>query len=131
MFVSIKYNFGKNKFKNMKSKYASAKRLNPSEINNQFTNIVNTEFIQNIFNSLPHIAAVLNSERQIIFSNAILLNKLGVNSIKDVLGSRPGEVISCVNSKLEEGGCGTSENCKYCGAVNAILKSQRENIKVH
>jgi len=39
------------------------------------------------------------------------------------LGLRPGEVFGCVNSNKTEGGCGTHEFCRECGAVNAILEA--------
>lgn len=105
-------------------------RLNNSEIQAQHKDIVEAEFIQNIFNSLPHIAAVINNQRQIIFSNQKLLDDLGIRSIQHVLGARPGEILSCENATIEKTGCGTSESCKYCGAYNTIIKSQKENKKV-
>lgn len=114
----------------MKSKYASADRLNTDEIMNQYDRIEHSNFIRNIFNSLPHIAAIINSERQVIFSNTILLSKLGLQSIDFILGSRVGEFLNCVNAEKEGGGCGTSENCRYCGAINAILDCQKQNIKI-
>lgn len=114
----------------MATKYASGERLEKGQIENQYNEITNLDFINNIFNSLPYIAAVLNEHRQIIFSNQVLLKQLGVGSIESILGARPGEMLSCVNAKKEAEGCGTSEECKYCGAVNAILNSQKSNKKV-
>ncbi len=105
-------------------------RLNENEIGSQYENILNTEFIKNIFNSLPHIAAVINNQRQIIFSNQKLLTDLGLNSIEKVLGARPGEVIRCEHADKGPYGCGTSEQCKFCGALNVMLTSQKENRKV-
>jgi signal transduction histidine kinase len=115
----------------MSTKYASEERLEESQIDNQFTEISNVNFINSLFDSLPYIAAVLNEQRQVIFSNKVLLEQLGVNSISDVLGLRTGEMLNCMNSAKEEGGCGTSEDCKYCGAINAIIKSQTQNVKVN
>jgi signal transduction histidine kinase len=43
---------------------------------------------------------------------------------------RPGEAVKCIFSKTSKNGCGTTENCKYCGAVNAILESQDQKKKV-
>ena len=114
----------------MKTKYASGERLSTSDIENQNNVITNVNFINNIFNSFPYIAAVLNAQRQIIFSNQKLLNDLGISSVEQILGSRPGEILNCVNSKKEDAGCGTSENCRYCGLVNAVLDSQSKNEKV-
>lgn len=114
----------------MSSKHAPAERSSSAQVKNQYSEILNVDFINSIFDSLPYIAAVLNDQRQVIFSNQALLKSLGVNSIHDVLGARPGEMLNCVNSQKEEGGCGTSEECRYCGAVNSILRSQETNEKV-
>lgn len=105
-------------------------RLGQSKIEEQHKVLSNTEFINNVFNSLPHIAAVINDKRQIIFSNESLLNKLGIESIQNVLGSRPGEILNCENVKFGKDGCGTSDKCQYCGAMNAITSSQTKNMKV-
>ncbi|HUY00187.1 MAG TPA: HAMP domain-containing sensor histidine kinase, partial [Candidatus Deferrimicrobium sp.] len=45
--------------------------------------------------------------------------------LTSVIGKRPGEILGCVHSSEGEGGCGTSEACTYCGAVNAVLQSQK------
>jgi signal transduction histidine kinase len=39
------------------------------------------------------------------------------------LGKRPGEAVNCAHAFQETGGCGTTEFCRSCGAVNAILES--------
>lgn len=105
-------------------------RLNKSEINNQYEGILNADFINNIFNSLPHVAAVLNNERQIIFANQKLINDLGMKTIKDALGARPGELLRCEHSHTRNTGCGTTEQCRYCEALNVMLTSQRENRRI-
>ena len=51
-------------------------------------------------------------------------------SIENILGARIGESIDCVYSDKEVSGCGTSENCDYCGANIAIRRSQREKTVV-
>jgi signal transduction histidine kinase len=52
-----------------------------------------------------------------------------MKSLESILGKRPGEVISCIHADEEPGGCGTSSSCAYCGAVNAILESQKTGLK--
>ena len=72
----------------------------------------------------PNIAGVLNQERQFVLVNHALLDLLGLSVADDVIGERPGEVLGCVHSHECAGGCGTSESCNYCGALQAILESQ-------
>jgi signal transduction histidine kinase len=47
-----------------------------------------------------------------------------------VLGNRPGEAFGCVHAAETEGGCGTTEFCQTCGAVQAILAAQRGSPEV-
>jgi signal transduction histidine kinase len=49
----------------------------------------------------------------------------GLDDVVSSIGKRPGELIGCIHSDEEEGGCGTSESCTYCGAINAVLESQK------
>jgi len=47
----------------------------------------------------------------------------GVDTLGSFLAKRPGEAMGCVFSDKEAGGCGTSMNCRECGAVQAIMES--------
>jgi signal transduction histidine kinase len=48
----------------------------------------------------------------------------------EVVEKRPGEVVGCMRPKEGPDGCGTSRHCVTCGAVSAILESQRHNTQV-
>jgi hypothetical protein len=110
--------------------FAPANRATDEKINADFDQISHSEYIRTVINALPEVVAILNKERQIVFGNDALLNFLGIIDEKDFLGLRSGEALQCINSGLTPGGCGTSEKCRYCGSVNAILDSQRINQKV-
>ncbi len=112
-----------------KTKHASPDRVSTEEIRMDYETIIKLENVKEILDALPNIAVILNPERQLVYSNRILMNMLKINEIEHILGTRPGETISCIHSREEEGGCGTSESCRYCGAVNTILQSQKENKK--
>jgi len=111
------------------SYFAPALRSTSEEIisDNQLINF-QKEFLR-AFNSMVGVSAILNANRQIVYSNSELLELLGVDSIESILGKRPGEAISCLYSPEEPYGCGTTRFCGYCGAVNAIMESQRTNKK--
>ncbi|MCD4768973.1 MAG: HAMP domain-containing histidine kinase [Bacteroidales bacterium] len=110
--------------------YAPAERANPDQIKKSNNLIINNVYLKDVFLAMPDVAVILNSERQIVFSNDALISLLPAKDIDDILGKRPGEAINCIHSAEHEGGCGTSESCRYCGAVNAILESQQRNEKV-
>lgn len=115
---------------NLYTKHAPANRLEKELINEQNKYVENNPTIIAILNALAIVAVILNEQRQIIYANKILIEMLGLSNPEDILSLRPGEALNCVNSKIESGGCGTSENCRYCGAVNSILESQITREKV-
>jgi signal transduction histidine kinase len=67
---------------------------------------------------------ILNQQRQIVFANNLFLQFLDLTNSHSVLGKRPGEAVDCIHAFAEEGGCGTSDFCRTCGAIGAILESQ-------
>ena len=108
----------------MDTQFAPSERSSIEIILNDYElfqdSVTQYEFIDNIL--VPTL--ILNEERQIIYTNKTLLAMLKVREVSEILGKRPGEVLGCVNSDIEEGGCGTSMACTVCGAVNTILQAQ-------
>jgi signal transduction histidine kinase len=104
--------------------FAPAERATPEQVEKQFIAVKSSPAVQEIFNRIPHIAFVLNHERQIVYANRCLLDFLGFSENNSVSGDRPGEALRCIHSSETEGGCGTTRNCSTCGAVLAILAAQ-------
>ncbi|KGK86491.1 histidine kinase [Desulfosporosinus sp. HMP52] len=106
------------------TQFAPAKRLLDGEIKIQAEQIINQNLVPDLFKLIPSVILVLNKERQIIYSNDVLLETIGISAKSKFLGLRPGELLNCVHSNTMQGGCGTSENCSVCGSIQAILESQ-------
>ncbi len=51
-------------------------------------------------------------------------------SLDDAVGQRPGELLGCRHVSEGPDGCGTSRHCAVCGAVQAVLDSQRQEDRV-
>ena len=109
--------------------FAPAGRVSQSTALDDARSLLTLENIDSILDSLPYTAAILNEYRQILFSNRAMLDILGVTSIEAVVGKRPGEAFQCIHSAEQPGGCGTSEACRYCGAVQVILESQKTHCR--
>jgi len=109
----------------MNTKYAPAERAPFSDVVISKSRLEQLPFINEIFCSLSYIFCIFNEQRQIVFVNDVLLKSLGVDNVDKVLGRRFGEAFGCIHSGDEEGGCGTSEHCRYCGAIDSILQSKR------
>lgn len=101
--------------------FAPAERSSIEEIKEQSNIIKQTFNFQEVINAIPSIVMILNSNRQLVLANDSLACFLGVENIEKLKGQRPGEILNCINSKKKVAGCGTSENCEMCGAVNSIM----------
>lgn len=76
-----------------------------------------------VMDSLPTMILILNEQRQMVFANRTFREMFGEVHTAKALGQRPGELLGCIRACLTEGGCGTTEFCQECGAVNAIMSS--------
>lgn len=114
----------------MKTLHASPQRSGKEEIDRQFNSLNSIEYFSELINALPYIVTVLNENRQVVFSNNLLIETIKGHEFRELLGKRPGEALNCTHSTNMEAGCGTSESCRVCGAVNAITTSMKENRKV-
>lgn len=107
----------------MDTKYASPDRTPREIIIKLFHTLNEVPLIQDLLNKSSEILFVLDKNRQVVFTNKAFMDFVGVTEIMDILGKRPGEALNCVHSD-DVSGCGTTEFCVQCGAVNAILRSQ-------
>jgi len=109
--------------------FASPERTTTEQILKEYELVGSQKIFTEIFGTITGIGGVIDKNRQIVYANDELLTLLGIKTLEPILGKRPGEFISCIHSDEEESGCGTSHACAYCGAVNAILESQRTGMK--
>lgn len=113
----------------METKFASAERSSDESIMKSNLSLEKIPYLNDIFCSLSYIFCILNENRQIVFTNDILLKTLCIDDVSQILGKRFGEAINCRFAQDEPGGCGTTEHCQYCGAVNAMLQCQKTGFK--
>lgn len=109
--------------KNTATAFASAERAETEKLTAQSKSFEKNEVLNKIANAISRMLLVLNHERQIVYANRLFLDFLGVESLHEVIGKRPGEAVNCIHANAAHSGCGTSEFCKTCGAVHAILDS--------
>lgn len=109
--------------KKLNTFFAPPERASDEVIKEQAKVFHDGGLFENLAEAIPSIFLILNGFRQIVFTNNRLAELLGVDGKECLLGKRPGEALNCAYSAENEGGCGTSEFCKECGAVRAILKA--------
>ncbi len=105
--------------------FASPERASQESLQEQQHLISQQELVKKFLNSVPDIIAVLNENRQIVYANQALTTMLGLNDTTEVCGLRVGEAVDCIHAFELEGGCGTTEFCRVCGAMRAILAGQK------
>ncbi len=111
----------------MKTYFASPERSSEEVIRKEHATVNNVAFARQIMDAMPCLSVILNQDRQIIFANEALISLLGIDDVSKTLGFRPGELVSCIHSCTMPGGCGTSEACRQCGAVNTILNCMQSH----
>lgn len=107
---------------NVKSQYALAERSDNRTIKQQKQLLA--EYygsLDKLYDAISEIILIVNSDRQIVFFNSAMPSLKGFENSENIYGMRPGEALDCAYACENPGGCGTSEYCSQCGAVNAIL----------
>ena len=107
------------------TKFAPAERAPEKRVRDLYQLLSSIPLLKEVLSSVPDILVFLNEERQIVLANDAAFGFLGIEPTLEVLGNRPGEAFGCTHAVETEAGCGTTESCQTCGAVQAILAAQR------
>lgn len=107
------------------TKFAPAERSSADEINRQVQFFASIDGLYQFVRIMPAATLILNYNRQVVYANNVALKLLGLSEQNGIYGLRPGEIVNCIHSDEEPGGCGTSSFCDTCGAVKVILTSLR------
>ncbi len=113
----------------MITQFAPAERLSPEQVQESRRRLLVTWPVDQVLECFPGPVAVLNHLRQITVANEKFARLCG-KPLESVIGLRPGEALDCIHAGLNEAGCGTTQFCRYCGAAQAILQSQRSQSAV-
>lgn len=105
------------------SHFAPSERLAKDLVLQQSQVVAKLDEVRFVFDQLPSVILIINQQRQIVYCNQALLDLLNIEDSKQILGARPGEVLSCVHARENSAGCGTTEACRTCGGALAILAS--------
>lgn len=109
------------------SYYASPERNDKDKVILQKEKIEKSSFLHKLLIEVPLSFMILNYNRQVIYSNNLLLKNLGYETLDEVLGFRPGEMFRCIYARENPNGCGTGIHCQICGGVNTVLESDKMN----
>ncbi|WP_321375517.1 ATP-binding protein [uncultured Draconibacterium sp.] len=105
--------------------YAPAIRYTNGQLESQFKTILDNKQLVNFVESISQMVLILNKHRQVVYANKSYKDFCRQLNHDPLIGKRPGETFNCANAFKSVAGCGTSNACKSCGAVNAILESHK------
>jgi nitrogen-specific signal transduction histidine kinase len=113
---------------NVATFFAPAGRAEAATLTSAREKILRDQFLLPFIEAMPVYVLVLNEKRQILAVNSPLREAFGIRDLEEFIGRRPGEALAC--SRFAEGpdGCGTGRHCAVCGAVLAIVESQKSNV---
>ncbi len=112
------------------TEFAPGDRATDDAVRRQVRAILDMALLRQLCDAVTEIVIILNSQRQIVFYNQRLVECLGLSDPDALYGLRPGEALKCRHAFETPGGCGTTEFCRTCGAVNAIISSQFQDAQV-
>lgn len=105
------------------TQYAPAERASQEAIQADYERLSRLPMLRHFLDAMPDPMLVLNEQRQAVLANRALLDLIQAEDVEQVLGQRVGEMVACEHAIESEGGCGTTEYCRQCGAVHAMLGS--------
>jgi len=104
---------------------ASPERASGSELAHMAQLASENPLFPALMDWIDGLVLVLNRHRQIVLAGDDVAEALHVDSPEGLIGMRLGEALGCTFSDMTSGGCGTTPNCRYCGALKAILDATR------
>ena len=108
----------------LQTDFLPAERLPHAQILGQARQLGDCPVLISMLDISPGMVALLNPERQIVYCNEAYARAGGLANKADALGMRPGELLNCIHAAEKPGGCGTSESCRHCGLVQALVAGQ-------
>jgi len=99
-------------------------RVTNGDLELQVNAVQQNKHLVNFLEAISQMVIILNKYRQIVYVNKSYKDFITNLNNDSIIGKRPGETFNCVNAFKSEFGCGSSLQCKSCGALNAILDSE-------
>lgn len=108
-----------------KPPFDPGKSIDHDLLDRQVKSILANPDIGKVLDAIPEAVLILNRQRRIVYVNDSARHIVNNEQLKFILGLQVGDMLDCENAKTTADGCGSTESCAFCGAVNAILSSQK------
>jgi hypothetical protein len=105
-------------------------RASGAELESMVRDAKDSPLFRAVLEWLDGFVIVLNEQRQILVADESTAQQAGFEDPAKIIGGRPGDAFGCVHAEGGEDGCGTTRACEHCGALQAILASQRRDAPI-
>lgn len=109
--------------KELPTAFLPAETASPEEVRRQHKLISEAPILISALNGILGFSLILNSHRQLVFVNKAMYDFLREHGLSPEIGKRTGNLFGCGHAGETEGGCGTTEACRRCGAGRAIAEA--------
>ncbi len=104
--------------------FASPERSPLHEIDAVSRELASEGLLCRLLDAMPEFVMILNEHRQLVFGNLAVAKFAAQHGVGQFNGMRPGDLLACHVAAKAASGCGTGEECRTCGAANAVLEAQ-------
>ncbi|MEI7529583.1 MAG: HAMP domain-containing sensor histidine kinase [Elusimicrobiota bacterium] len=103
--------------------FMPAETASHEEVRRQHKLISEAPIVISALNGILGFSLILNRQRQLVFVNKAMYDFLREHDLSPEIGGRTGNLFGCIHPAEAEGGCGTTEACRRCGAGMAIAEA--------
>ena len=93
--------------------------------------ILSDPILASVLRYAPMFVGILDAERRFVVAHNSFFEGLGIDDMESLIGLRPGFVFGCIHSRDVPEGCGEGPACRFCGAVQTVLRAQRTGTREH
>ena len=104
--------------------FVKSGRASAEELAGQMRRSLDDPCVKIVLDAVSGFFMILNECRQILAANRELLEALGREHPRWLVGLRSGDAFNCIHFPEGMGGCGTSQHCGACGAALTLLAAQ-------
>lgn len=103
--------------------FLPAETASQEEVKRQVALFASSGSVTQLLDGIPDLCMIMNRQRQAVYVNAAFREFLKEHGVESVYGERFGVLLGCKHPPEAEGGCGTTEACRLCGAARAVAEA--------
>ncbi len=106
----------------------SMDRKRRERIKKAYFTLKNQGQLQSLLDAFPFATALTNNNFQILIVNQAMISMINGLDNKELFKKQIGDAFKCQHAFHSRNGCGTSENCQFCGILKALSVSRSQNL---